>query len=349
MRIAIVASPFITIPPAAYGGTELFIADLAEGLQQDGVTPVVYCNGQSTVEVEKRSCYAEADWPLSSESEGMLKEMDHVAWSIADAARECDVIHVNSASAVSYSRLVDLPFVCTLHHPYEEALTRLYERNPQVCYTAISHDQACLYAGVDVHVIHHGLDFRKYHLQTRKEGYLSFLGRIAPIKGTHLAIQVAQRLGMPLKIAGEIQPIYRDYFETMIKPHLDGKSVEYVGELGLEGKNELLGRSSGLLFPIQWQEPFGLVLVESMACGTPVFAFPRGAVSEIVAEGVSGAICSSVEEMASTIRNSSFEPAEVRANACSKFSVETMVGHYLELYKTLLKSERGQSAKEVAA
>ncbi len=355
MRIALIASPFISVPPRKYGGTELFISNLAEGLKRAGVTAVVYSNGESTVEVENRWCYRDAEWPLSSEGSGMFKELDHVAWSIQDAAQDCDLIHINSAPAVTYSRFVPRPFVCTLHHPYEQPLTRFYERNPHVFYTAISHRQASLHSTLPLRTIHHGLDFRKYRLQTDKDGYLCFLGRIAPIKGTHLAIQVAQRAGIPLKIAGEIQPVFRSYYETMIKPHVDGKFIEYVGEVDLEAKNQLLGGSIGLLFPIQWEEPFGLVLIEAMACGTPVFAFPSGAVSEIVSDGISGNISNSVEEMAAAIRRLTFTPSVVRNWAETMFSVETMVGSYVDLYRTILnrKLDRGQMAvrspKETAA
>lgn len=355
MRVALIASPFISVPPRKYGGTELFIANLAEGLNSAGIPAVVYSNGESTVKAENRWCYRDAEWPLSTEGSGMFKELDHVAWSIQDAARDCDLIHINSAPAVTYSRFVPRPFVCTLHHPYEQPLTRFYERYPNVFYTAISHHQASLHPTLDLRTIHHGLDFRKYRLQTDKEGYLCFLGRIAPIKGTHLAVQVAKRTGIPLKIAGEIQPIYRGYYDTMVKPHVDGKFIEYVGEVDLEAKNQLLGGSIGMLFPIQWEEPFGLVLIESMACGTPVFAFPGGAVGEIVSEGISGNISATVEEMASAVAKEVFTPSVVRNWAETMFSVETMVDRYVDLYREILnrKTVHGprtvRSAKETAA
>ncbi len=355
MRVALIASPFISVPPRRYGGTELFVSNLAEGLKRVGISPVVYSNGESTVDVENRWCYADAEWPLPSEGSGLFKELDHAAWSIQDAAGDCDLIHVNSAPAVTYSRLASRPFVCTLHHTFEEQLTRFYERYPDVCYTAISHHQASLHPTLELRTIHHGLDFRKYKLRMDKEGYLCFLGRIAPMKGTHLAIQVAQRAGIPLKIAGEIQPLYRDYYDSTVKPHVDGKFVEYLGEVGLEDKNRLLGGAAGMLFPIQWEEPFGLVLIEAMACGTPVFAFPGGAVAEIVSDGISGNISTSVSEMASAVGTQKFMPDVVRNWAETMFSVETMVDHYVELYRVVMnrKFERARKparpARETAA
>ena len=194
----------------------------------------------------------------------------------------------------------------------------------------------------------------KYRLQAKKEDYLCFLGRIAPIKGVHTAIEVAKRAGIPLKIAGEIQPIFRDYFDTMVRPHIDGRFIEYVGEADLEMKNQLLGSSRGLLFPIQWSEPFGLVMVEAMACGTPVFALPGGSVPEIVRPGISGAISFSAEEMADTVRNATFRPEVVRGWVEQRFSVDIMVQRYVALYEEILSKRldsrsRPDLAKVIAA
>jgi glycosyltransferase involved in cell wall biosynthesis len=354
LRIALIASPFISVPPTRYGGTELFISHLAEGLQRMGIEVVVYCNGESTVKTEMRSFYPLAEWPLSTEASGMLKDLDHVSCSIEDAAKTCDLIHINSASAITYSRYVCTPFVCTLHHPHETALTRMYERYPEIHYAAISQHQASVHPTLAVTTIHHGIDLTKYRLQARKKDYLCFLGRIAPIKGVHTAIDVAQRTGIPLKIAGEIQPIFRDYFDTVIKPHIDGHFIEYVGEADLEMKNQLLGGSRGLLFPVQWNEPFGLVMLEAMACGTPVFAFPGGSVPEIVHPGISGAISSSAEEMAHAVRNTKYKPEVVRGWVEQRFSVDSMVQRYVELYERVLNKNLGSDGrvdfvKEVAA
>jgi glycosyltransferase involved in cell wall biosynthesis len=337
MRIGLIASPFISVPPARYGGTELFIAHLAEGLERRGIEAVVYCNGESTVNAEMRSCYPRAEWPLSTETSGMLKELDHVSWSINEAAKTCDLIHINSAPAITYSRYISTPFVCTLHHPHETALTRMYERYPEIRYVAISQHQASVHPTLAVTTIHHGIDLTKYRLQAKKDDYLCFLGRIAPIKGVHIAIDVAKRAGIPLKIAGEIQPIFREYFDTMLKPHIDGSFIEYVGEADLEMKNKLLGSSRGLLFPIQWSEPFGLVMLEAMACGTPVYALAGGSVPEIVRPGISGAISSTAEEMADAVRNTTNAPEVVRAWVEQQFSVEIMVQRYVDLYKGILE------------
>ena len=167
----------------------------------------------------------------------------------------------------------------------------------------------------------------------QKQQYLSFIGRIAPIKGTHLAIAVAKHAGIPLKIAGDIQPMHREYFEAKIKPHIDGKFIEYIGLADLEAKNELLGNSMAMLFPIKWDEPFGLVMVEAMACGTPVVSLPGGSVPEIVRDGISGYICHSVSEMAKRIKNIQISPRALRQYVQENFSLERMVAQYASLYE----------------
>src|SRR5579859_2437437 len=274
MKIALVAPPFIAVPPRKYGGTELFVAELAEALQQEGAKVVLYANGESTASVETRWIYEQEDWPLQSEVEASLKGLSHSAWAVQDA-HDADVIHVNSAPALSFSHFVQQPFVYTVHHAYEQPLTEYYAKLPEVQYVTISDFQRQKLQMPHMRTIHHGIKPSLYQLQETKRPYLCFLGRVAPPKGTHLAIEIAKQSGIALKIAGEIQPIYQEYWETQVKPHVDGKFIEYVGELGPEEKNELLGNAMALLFPIQWDEPFGLVMIEAMACGTPVLAMPR--------------------------------------------------------------------------
>ena len=161
---------------------------------------------------------------------------------------------------------------------------------------------------------------------------------VGAAKGTHLAIQIAKEAGIPLKIAGEIQPVYRAYWEQQIKPHVDGKFIEYVGEVGLEEKNVLLGNAMAMLFPIQWDEPFGLVLVESMACGTPVLAMPGGSVQEIVKEGCGGRVRKTVKELVVCAKNLDITPATVRAYVEECFSAERMVEGYIELYSAIVSN-----------
>lgn len=336
MRVALIASPFIPVPPARYGGTELFLAHLAEGLKAHGIEVVLYSNGESKLEVENRWIYRNAEWPIQSDASGQMKDLNHCSWAITDAERDCDLIHVNSPIGVAFSRKSSLPFVCTLHHPNVKELSEFYRDFPAIQYVAISRFQADGERLPLIRTIHHGLDTSKYRLQTEKQDYLCFLGRIAPIKGTHLAIEIAKRSGIPLKIAGEIQPLFRDYYDAQVKPHVDGKFIEYVGEADLEAKNQLLGNAKALLFPIQWDEPFGLIMIEAMACGTPVLALPGGAVPEIVRPGVSGEIAKNAEELALKAKSlDGFDPYCLRQYVEHSFSVDAMTRKYIALYRDL--------------
>lgn len=353
MRVALVAPPFLPVPPPKYGGTELFIAQLAEGLKNRGIDVVVYSNGESTVRVENRWIYKNKQWPLRGEVFDNVQDFNHASWAISDAAEDCDIIHLNNVPALMFTRFVrDSKFVYTVHHVHEEHLSNLYHYFPEVEFVTISDFQRRRESMARMRTIHHGIDMTLYRQQDKKRSYLSFLGRIAPIKGTHLAIEVARKAGIPLKIAGEIQPIFQEYFDTRIKPHLDGKFIEYVGEVDLSAKNELLGNSLAMLFPIQWNEPFGLVMIEAMACGTPVLALPGGAVEEVVCDGASGFVCKSVGDMAARARKlpGSLTPANVRSYCRQYFSVERMVANYLTLFQEALaeKSPVGKASTQIS-
>jgi len=336
MRIALIASPFISVPPKKYGGTELFISQLAEGLTQLGVDVVVYANGESKVKAKLRWLYPKDDWPIDDEMYSNLKDLDHTAWSVSDCWHDADVIHLNNAPCLGFSRLRGPRWVYTLHHPHVPSLSAFYAGFPNVEFVAISNFQRLNEPLKRIRTIHHGIDLSAYHLQTKKAAYLSFLGRLAPMKGVHNAIEIAKRSGIPLKIAGEVQPMYREYFNSRVKPHLDGKFIEYVGEADLALKNELLGNSMATLFPIEWDEPFGLVMVEAMSTGTPVIAFPGGSVGEIVRDGISGYICFSVKEAVARVREvHAMKPTAVRAYVQQSFSAERMVQDYLSLYREM--------------
>lgn len=349
MRVALIAPPFISVPPKVYGGTELFIAQLAAGLDQLGTDVVVYTNGESTVPVEKRWLYEGCQWPIKGEVHDNLKDINHTSWAIVDAVHhDCDIIHLNNAPGLVHSRCFSKPFVYTIHHPREEGLSEFYGYYPQVNYVTISDFQRRREKMPNIRTIHHGIDLSKYRFQEQKQKYLSFIGRIAPMKGTHLAIAAAKKAGVPLKIAGEVQPIYREYFQRQVEPHIDGKFIEYIGQADLEAKNELLGNSMAMLFPIQWDEPFGLVLVEAMACGTPVLALPGGSVAEVVQEGIAGYVCHSVDELAARARDiargGAPRPAQVRRYVEQQFSLDYMVAQYAELYAEIVGRKEKQRA-----
>jgi glycosyltransferase involved in cell wall biosynthesis len=345
LKVALIAAPFIAIPPPEYGGTELFVAHLAEGLVKDGVDVVVYTNAESTVRTERRWLYEHSSWPIRGPERAWIRELNHNSWAIQSALNDCDLIHVQSAQALAFSEFVNRPFVLTLHGPHEDYLSEYYSRYPRIHYVCISEAQCREESMPNLETIHHGIDLNSYRFVEQKQQYLSFIGRIAPIKGTHIAIAVSQRTGIPLKIAGEVQPVFRDYFEKKVRPAIDGKLVEYVGPADIEAKNELLGNSMATLFPIQWNEPFGLVMLEAMACGTPVLALPGGSVQEVVKEGVSGHICRSVRELSKRAQNLHLSASAVRRYVEDNFSIDRMVTRYGHLYRKALKrSQEGNSA-----
>jgi glycosyltransferase involved in cell wall biosynthesis len=336
MRVALIAPPFIPIPPKIYGGTELFLAELAKGLKNLGIEPIVYANGESTVEVEVRSIYEESEWPLKNDIFASLKDINHTAWAVQNAASCCDVVHLNNAPGLSCSRFINKPVVYTLHHAKERELSDFYSFYPDIEFVTISDFQRSRETMPLMRTIHHGIDLTLYACTEQKQEYLSFLGRLAPVKGPHLAIEVAKKTGIPLKIAGEVQPLFKDYFERMVKPHIDGKFIEYLGEADLTTKNELLGNSKALLFPIQWDEPFGIVLIEAMACGTPVLALPGGSVAEIVRDGISGYSCANIDVMVERARNLTIPAILTRRYAEKFFSTDAMARKYKELYEEVL-------------
>src|SRR5262249_11261744 len=250
--------------PQAYGGTELFVAHLARGLHSRGHRVTVYANGESKVCGELKWRYRRSEWPITDLSAAQLKNMDHTAWAIRDAARSVDLIHLNDLVGLPFTTFVDAPVALTLHHPHDPALSQQYLRYPQTQYIAISRYQARQEPMPNTTVIYHGLRLSDYTFRAKKQDYLVFLGRMAPCKGAHVAIEVARHAGLRLKLAGEIQPIFAEYWEREVAPHVDGDQVQYVGEADAARKNELLSNARALLFPIQWDEPFGLVMVEAM-------------------------------------------------------------------------------------
>jgi glycosyltransferase involved in cell wall biosynthesis len=342
MRIALVAPPFIEVPPVRYGGTELFIGNLACELDRRGHDVTVYANGASQVPCRVKWRYPTSEWPLADDSvRSVLKNIDHTAWAIRDAFDHADVLHLNDVVGVPFTPFVPTPAVLTIHHPHDPILTEQYERYPEVHYVAIAEWLGRLESMPHVHVVHHGIPLDEYTFAAEKDDFVAFLGRMAPCKGPHLAIEAARRAGVRLKLAGEIQPVFREYWEREVRPHIDGDLIEYIGEADKGMKNRLLSRARALLFPIQWDEPFGLVMIEAMACGTPVLAFAGGAVEEVVTDGVTGRICVDVADMAGWIASPDVDPDDCRSSVAERFSIERMADGYLEIYEeALMKSRR---------
>jgi glycosyltransferase involved in cell wall biosynthesis len=336
MRVALIGPPFIEIPPRRYGGTELFIANLARELYARGHDVTVYANGDSRLPCTVKFAYDHADWPPDDSVRSQLINADHTAWAIHDAATSSDLVHLNDLVGLPMTRFIDIPAVLTIHHPHEPVLSEQYQRYPKVHYVAIANWLAHLEPMPKVSVIHHGIPVSDYTRAEHKDEYVAFLGRMAPCKGADLAIEVARRAGVRLKMAGEVQPLFREYWERQVVPFVDGDQIEYIGEADFAMKNALLAGARALLFPIQWDEPFGLVMIEAMACGTPVLAFRGGAVEEIVRDGINGWICRDVDEMVARLGSLAVTAAACRSFVETHCSVETMADRYIDVYAQAL-------------
>jgi glycosyltransferase involved in cell wall biosynthesis len=335
MKIAIISTPFLATPPQLYGGTELMVHELAEGLVERGHDVTVFATGDSRTSGELRWLYHRAQWPPDPSVDA-----NHVSWALAHAvAGGFDVVHAHSALALALTRLVPrgMPLVYTLHHPREESLSDFYRHFPQAWYVAISADQMKREIPLSrVTVIHHGLDPSRYTWTSEASSYVAFLGRLAPEKGPHTAIDAAAAAGVRIVVAGEVHPHDRAFGDAEVVPRLGLPHVDYLGNVGIDRKVPLLRDARALLAPIDWNEPFGLALIEAMLCGCPVVAFPRGSVPELVEPGVTGFVVDDFDELVETIRPGSaldrFDRARCRRVAAERFGRERMVIEHEALY-----------------
>jgi glycosyltransferase involved in cell wall biosynthesis len=337
MHIALISTPFIRVPPEGYGGTELFCYELAEGLTRRGHDVTLFTTGDSLVSCRRRALYARGQWPPTLED-----ELNHAAWAFAEIARDgrYDVAHLNSPIGIPLARFCGVPVVHTLHHMRVDAISRLYARHTEVMYVAISESQRAREVPLRrSRVIHHGVSPARYPITLRDDGYLVHIGRYAPEKGTHLAIDVAQAAKLPLKLAGRVHEQDRSYYEAEVAPRLRATDIPDLGEVDHEAKVALLRGARALLCPLRWEEPFGLIAVEAMLCGTPVLGFRRGAFPEIVDEGVTGFLAEDgdVEALARAApRLEGFDRAGCARRARERFSAATMVSAYEALYRSLV-------------
>lgn len=335
------STPFLSVPPRAYGGTELVIYELAEGLAARGHDVTLFATGDAHTSAELRYLYKEAQWPP-----GPFADVNHVMWAMGEILNDgrYDVIHAHSAFALSLFRLFpDLPLVYTLHHAAELNLSGFYQEFSDAYYIAISENQKRLEVPLRrCQVICHGLDPDRFQWSETALDHVAFIGRFAPAKGLHTAIDVAEKAGLRIGVAGELHPVDQEYGEREILPRLEKPHVDFLGCLGVEGKVPLLRHARALLAPIEWEEPFGLVLIEAMLSGCPVVAFPRGSVPELVEPGVTGFIARSADEMVEIIRSGgpidSFDRRRCRERAVERFSRSRLVADHERFYSKVVAS-----------
>jgi glycosyltransferase involved in cell wall biosynthesis len=357
LRIAMLAPPWITVPPPGYGGIEAVVDVLCTELVARGhdVTLFAAPGSRSAARVHTVLDAAHPDTIGSA-----LHESDHVAgaFDAIDAAPAAagpfDLIHDHSGfTAVAMADRVGVPVVHTLHGPLEGETARFYARHAhKVDLVAISRSQV-EHAPPAVHaeaVVPNPIVVDRWPLGTRKDDYLLWIGRMEPVKGAHRAIAAARLAGRPLILAGPVQTGQADYFREQIEPHVDGSRVRYVGEVGWTEKQRLYARAAALLMPIRWDEPFGMVMIESLACGTPVIAFAEGAAAEIVIDGHNGALVADEAAMADAVeRIGAIDPLDCRESVRSRYDVVITVDGYESVYRRVVALRSPVSGAPAAA
>ncbi len=348
MRIAMISTPFLAVPPRNYGGTELVVHELVEGLVARGHDVTLFATGDSVTSAELRSIYPSGQWPPA-----MLPEMNHVSWAMREIAGGAyDVAHLHCAAGLAFGRLVPhVPLVYTLHHVRTPEYSGYYRHFPGVHYVAISADQARREVALPhVTVIHHGLDPSYFQWTTKPGDYVAFIGRFAEVKGPHTAIDAAAEAGVPIRVAGETHAVDGEFGRRQVEPRLALPHVTYLGEIGMEEKVPLLRDARALLSPITWDEPFGLILAEAMLSGCPVVAFGRGSVPELVEEGVTGFVPKNAAALVEVIRPGGpldgFDRRRCRERAVERFGRERMVAAHERLYRSIARG--GSRARTLA-
>ncbi len=347
MRIAQVAPLWERVPPPAYGGIELVVGLLTDELVRRGHDVTLFASGDSISLAKLESVHPQALRLDSTVKEYGIYEMLQMS-RVYEQASEFDIIHSHmGCSALPYGNLVKTPTVHTLHGIFTPDNEKMFTHARSQPYVSISNAQreprlklncvATVYNGID-------LSTYKFHEKPQDPPYLAFLGRISPEKGTHVAIEIAKRSGWRLKMAGKVDVVDVKYFEEEIKPLIDGKQIEYLGEADHTKKNELIGGAVATLFPITWREPFGLVMVESMAAGTPVIAMELGSTSEVIAHGKTGFLCHNVDEFVEAIdKVGQLNRHTCREHVMNHFSVQRMTDGYEAVYQQILAERFAQN------
>jgi glycosyltransferase involved in cell wall biosynthesis len=351
LKIAQVAPVIETIPPLKYGGVELVVANIIDGLITRGHECTLFATGGSKMPCRLISL---VDKPMRGKPQKEIWKAEFLqAAKVLSMAEEFDIIHCHFGPDVFpypwIAELTERPFVFTLHGRLDiPELKRLYEQCERVrrCYhISISDNQRePLPEANYIGTVYNGIEIEKYPFSEKKEDFLIFLGRSSPEKGILEAIEVAKKSGNKLVILAKVDPVDKVYFKEKVKPLIDDRNIIFLGEVEFNVKAKWLSKAKALLFPIQWREPFGLVMIESMACGTPVIAPERASVPEIVVDGVTGFIVppeNMIDAMVGKIRYiNEISPEECRKHVERHFTANRMVENYIELYNKMIEAHK---------
>jgi glycosyltransferase involved in cell wall biosynthesis len=344
VRIAQVCPLYESVPPKLYGGTERVVSYLTEALIELGHDVTLFASGDSRSRARLVPVWPRAMRLDSSADDPMIPHL-LMFERVAAQARDFDIIHFHTDYLhFPVARRLRAPMVTTLHGRLDlPRLAPVYCEFSEMRLISISADQRGPMAWANwAATVHHGLPPDLLRAGSGRLGYFAFLGRISPEKRPDLAIRIAREAGVPLKIAAKVDRADQEYFEREIRPLLNaGDGVEFVGEIGEGDKGEFLGGASAMLFPIDWPEPFGLVMLEAMACGTPVIAFRRGSVPEVIEDGVTGFIVDGAEEAVSAVgRVRELDRTRIRARFEERFTAERMARDYVEVYASEVRAAR---------
>ncbi len=347
MRIAQIAPLWERVPPPAYGGSELVVGLLTDELVRRGHDVTLFASGDSITLAKLESVHPCALRLDAVVKEYVIYEMLNLS-QVYERADEFDIIHSHiGCAALPYAALVKTPTIHTLHGIFTPDNEKLFTHARRQPFVGISDSQREPRLNLNcVATVYNGIDANRYEFYAQPDNppYLAFLGRMSPEKGPHLAIEIAQRSGWHLKMAGKIDPIDVEYFETQVKPHIDGQQIEFLGEANHAQKNVLMGGAAATLFPITWREPFGLVMIESMATGTPVIAMSLGSVPEIIAHGKSGFLCHSIEECVESIPKAvGLSRHDCREYVLMNFTAQRMTDGYEAVYQQVLSERYSQN------
>ncbi len=338
MKIAQIAPLWETVPPTTYGGTELVVSRLTEELVRRGHEVTLFASGDSQTQARLEAGSPRALRFDTSIKEPVMYELLHASEAYKHA-EEFDIIHSHvGVWSLALASLVSTPTVHTLHGTFTRDNNKVFRQHHTQPYISISDSQRLLNINY-VATVYNGISVEQFpfYEQPQDPAYLAFLGRFSPEKGPQHAIAIAKATGWRLKMAGKVDVVDKEFFDKEIAPHIDGEQIEFLGEMNHQQKAELLGNASATLFPITWSEPFGLVMAESMVVGTPVIAMNMGSVSEVIANGVSGYVCQSYEEMAKMIPKAlQLSRQQCREHVENKFSVKHMVDGYEAVYEKIV-------------
>ena len=341
LRIAIVAPPWYEVPPEGYGGTEQVIADLADGLTARGHRVVLVAAGGDHTDAEMRRTFAEPPEGLGTPDGAKVELLHAIRTARMLDGLELDVVHDHSFAAPLLARGRRVPTVITTHGALDDEVAATYEVAHGVSLVAIADHQRRQRPTLPwIGTVHNGIRVSTYPFSGAKDGPFVFLGRMSPDKGPDIAAKIARTLDAPLVIAAKCEdPEEERYLSETIEPLL-GDGIRYVGTADADEKRELLRTARALLFPIRWEEPFGLVMVEAMACGTPVIATPHGSVPEIVVDGETGFVRDDLEGLVEAARRvDEIDPEACRKRAMEHFDAEVMVEGYERVFRDVIASQ----------